>query len=179
MIVLILHGIEGHAGIHWQRWLHDELAKAGHDVLMPDLPETMHPNRRLWLKTALDAVKDKNSDSLVIVGHSLGVVTALDFIEKTPVKALISVAGFSSDYGRELTGYFLKEKDIDFKKIKKNLGQAFVFYAENDPYVPQIALRDLADCLKVAAEIIPNGGHFNTEAGYTTFPRLLEVIKGI
>ena len=133
MKILILHGIEGHAGIHWQQWLHDELVKAGHEVLMPDLPDTNHPDRKTWLKTVQQVIKNVEPTELVIVGHSLGVVTALDLIEQIPVKTLISVAGFAADYGRELNSYFLKEKEIDFEKINNNLGKVFVIYADNDP----------------------------------------------
>jgi len=158
---------------------YDELARSGHEAVMPDLPDADHPDRKAWLETVRQAVKNIDSAELVIVGHSLGVVTALDLIEQMPVKALISVAGFAADYGRELNSYFLNEKKIDFGKINKNLGKKFVIYADNDPYVPRAALEDLAVKLGVEPEVIANGGHFNTEAGYTTFPRLLEMIHGI
>ena len=177
MIILILHGIGGHAGIHWQRWLHDELAKAGHEVIMPNLPDSDHPDRKTWLKTVKENIKDINPSDLIIVAHSLGVTIALDLIENTPVKALISVSGFAYDYGAELNSYFLKEKTIDFEKANRNLKQAFVIYGDNDPYVPQEVLKSLADNLKVKPEIIKNGGHLNTDSGYKTFPRLLEIIK--
>ncbi|MCU0653661.1 MAG: alpha/beta fold hydrolase [Candidatus Pacebacteria bacterium] len=179
MTILILHGIEGCAGIHWQQWLHDELVKSGNEVIMPDLPDSAHPDRKAWFETVRKEVENIKPDELVIVGHSLGVVTALDLLEKKSAKALVSVAGFASDYGKELNGYFLKEKDIDFSKVKKNLGKAFVIYGDDDPYVPTAALKDLAERLNVASEVIHAGGHFNSAAGYKTFPRLLEIIHGI
>lgn len=179
MKILILHGIEGHAGIHWQQWLHDELVRSGHEVIMPDLPDTNHPDRKIWLETVRRLVEKADPTELIIVGHSLGVVTALDLIEQMSVMALISVAGFAADYGRELNSYFLKEKEIDFEKINNNLGKRFIIYADDDPYVPRAALDDLAVRLEVVPEVITNGGHFNTEAGYTTFPKLLEIIQGL
>jgi len=50
MTVLIIHGIEGHAGIHWQKWLHDNLIEKGFKVIMPNLPSSNHPIRFLWLQ---------------------------------------------------------------------------------------------------------------------------------
>ncbi|MBL7159496.1 serine hydrolase family protein [Candidatus Microgenomates bacterium] len=181
MTVLILHGIGGHAGIHWQQWLYDELVKAGHTVLMPNLPNPDHPDREEWLKTAQKTISSVDLSKLIIIGHSLGVTTALDLIEKlnTPINILISVSGFSEDYGADLNSYFLKEKSIDFNKVNQNLDQAFVIYGDNDPYVPQETLKSLADQLGVKPKIFSKGGHLNTETGYTTFPYLLELFKGL
>ena len=36
----------------------------------------------------------------------------------------------------------------------------------------------MAEILEVPEEIIHGGGHLNAESGYTTFPRLLDDIKG-
>jgi hypothetical protein len=177
MTILILHGIGGYAGIHWQQWLYDELVKTGHKVIMPNLPDSDHPDRKTWLKTVKENIKDINSSDFVIVAHSLGVATALDLIENTSIKTLISVSGFAYDYGAELNSYFLKERNIDFEKVNRNLKQVFVIYGDNDPYLPQEVLRSLADNLKVEPEVVSSGGHLNTDSGYKTFPRLLEIIK--
>ncbi len=176
--VLIIHGIGGHAGIHWQQWLHDELTRQGSVVLMPDLPEPDHPNRQTWLteiKTLLDGV---NLGQLTIVGHSLGVTTALDFVEQaaSQINRLLAVSGFTEDYGAELNSYFLSEKSIDFHKVRDKLRWAAVVYGDNDPYVTQAALKYVADSLAVQPMVIPNGGHLNTEAGFTEFPQLLELL---
>lgn len=181
MTILILHGIGGHAGIHWQQWLHDGLRSQGHTVIMPDLPHTKHPDRQDWLATVSQLVAATDPSQLVIVGHSLGVTTALDFIEqsKTPIKALMSASGFAVDYGAELNSYFLKERSINFQKVRANLGNATVFYANDDPYVTQSALKNLADELKVKPIIIAGGGHLNTERGLTKFSQLLEAILKI
>jgi predicted alpha/beta hydrolase family esterase len=181
MNFLILHGIGGHAGIHWEQWLHDELKEQGHTVIMPELPDSARPSRAQWLLEALQAIKDIDTTDLVIVGHSLGVTTALDLIEQstTPVKALVSVSGFAIDYGAELNSYFLREKLVDFDRVRANIGTSVVIYGDNDPYVTQEALKHLADALCVGPTIIHEGGHLNTEGGYTKFPRLLDTITQI
>lgn len=178
MTFLILHGIQGKAGDHWEQWLHDELVKMGYPVIMPDLPHSQHPDRNEWLQTVKDSLKGIDSNQLVIFGHSLGVATALDFIEQAndTVKALISISGFSHDYGSDLNNYFLKQKQIDFNKVNSHLNRRFVIYGDNDPYVPNETLHDLANELGVTPAIIHNGGHLNTDSGYTSFPYLLEIV---
>lgn len=177
--VLIIHGIEGYSGIHWQQWLYDQLIKREYKVIMPDMPKAAHPDREEWLRTVKDLTKNVDFSELILVGHSLGVPTALDLIksENKKIKALISVSGFAEDYGAELNSYFLKEKELNFEKIRKSLEKAFVVYGNNDPYVPQKILQSLADELKVKPLVIKNGGHLNTDAGYKDFPELLEIIE--
>jgi predicted alpha/beta hydrolase family esterase len=177
--VLILHGIGGHAGIHWQQWLHDELEKQGYKVLMPELPNPGHPDRKTWLNVCTEELSDINLGELTIVGHSLSVTTALDFIEQSSGKigALMSVAGFAEDYGAELNSYFLSEKTINFETVKNKLKWAEVVYGDNDPYVTQSALKQVADGLNAQPTIIPDGGHLNTETGFTKFPLLVDILK--
>jgi len=146
---------------------------------MPQLSETNHPDRQQWLKEVQQALVGVDPAHLVIVGHSLGVTTALDFLEQSQdeVHGLVSVSGFAMDYGLELNSYFLREKDIDLEVVKQHLDAAVVLYGDNDPYVTQEALRQLADGLGVEPIVIAKGGHLNTEAGFTTFPRLLEAVR--
>lgn len=177
--VLIIHGIGGHAGIHWQKWLADKLIKKGYSVLMPEMPNADNPNRSEWLSTIKDIVQNIETKDLVIVGHSLGVTTALDFIEQSSqgINGLISISGFAEDYGADLNGEFLKQKNLDFSNINSKLSWASVLYGDDDPYVTQEALAYVADSLGVEPIILQNGGHLNTETGYTEFPRIIEIIN--
>jgi uncharacterized protein len=179
MTILIIHGIGGYAGIHWQQWLHDELINKGDSVIMPSLPDADHPDRTRWLNEITQSLQGVIMEELVIVGHSLGATTALDFIEQSSkkIKAFISVSGFAKDYGADLNSYFLRHKQIDFNNVKENLDKGIVIYSNNDPYVTQDALKDVAIRLGVDPVIIKDGKHLNTEAGYTEFPELLQMIE--
>lgn len=176
-----MHGIEGCAGIHWQQWLYDQLVQKGYQVIMPSLPKAEHPNRAEWLKTVKEVTSKVDLADLVLIGHSLGVTTALDFIEQVdfPIRALISVSGFAEDYGAQLNSYFLQEREVDFLKVNKNFKQAFVLYGDDDPYVPRWVLKSVADNLGVKPRIFPGGGHLNTDSGYTTFPELIKIVDRI
>lgn len=181
MTILIIHGIDGFAGIHWQQWLHDQLVAKGHIVLMPNFPNSHHPERKAWLKTVEKQLVDVNLRELMIVGHSLGVTTGLDFLEQIheKIKAFISISGFAEDYGSDLNRYFLSKKHIDFQEVRKHLENSVVIYSDNDPYLSQDVLYLVAEGLNVSPKIIPNGGHLNTDSGYTTFSYLLKTIENL
>lgn len=123
MTVLILHGINASAGDYWQSWLADKLKQQGHQVLMPQLPNAHDPDRDEWLQTIQATVEDVNLPELTIVGHSLGVASALDFVQSLPVNSqiqgLISVAGFHRAYGFEPNEKFMSKWDINLDMIKR------------------------------------------------------------
>ncbi len=178
MTFLIIHGIGGHAGIHWQQWLKTQLESRGQSVFMPEMPDADRPDREVWLTSAKDAARQIPYNELCIVAHSLGVATALDYIEQLdePIAGLFSVSGFASDYGAELNSYFMKSKHIDFSTIRRNIQVAAVFYGSDDPFVTRQALDEIARELHVEARVIDKGGHLNTTTGFTEFPMLLETI---
>lgn len=178
MIVLILHGIGGYPGKHWQGWLANELEKQGQKVLMPALPEPDHPDRKEWLKVVTKTLTSVDHQQLVIVGHSLGVVTALDYLIASGQNILgfVSVGGFFEDYGAELNSYYMRQRAIDMSVVRSLIQEAYVYYGDDDPYVPQATLSSLAQGLGVSPRIIKAGGHLNTDSGYTSFPDLLDTI---
>ncbi|HEX7259975.1 MAG TPA: alpha/beta hydrolase [Candidatus Saccharimonadia bacterium] len=178
MKVVILHAIQSNPSAHWLPWLKKQLEEEHIEVVIPELSAPDHPDRAQWLADAKAAIGSVDPDELILVGHSLGVTTALDYLEQAemPVRGLVSTAGFYQDYGNELNSYFLKTKAIDMQVVRHHLTNAFVFYGDNDPYVTQEALRAMADGLLVDPVVIKGGGHLNDEAGYTSFPQLFETV---
>lgn len=179
MKFLIIHGIGGHAGIHWQGWLASELTKLGQEVIMPEMPEPNNPNRQEWLDKPMQVTEDTDFSKLVIIGHSLGVPAGLDLVleNNQVIAGLVSVSGFIDPYGAELNEDYLKQRNIDIVQAKSLISKKIVAYADNDPYVPQVELKKVANGFDVEPVIIPGGEHLNTDSGYTTFPELLNEIK--
>lgn len=179
MTTLILHGISGHAGIYWQQSLRDDLVKLGHKVIMPTLPKSDNPDRNEWIHFTTDLLRNVDHSSLIIVGHSLGVPAALDYIEQanSPIKALVSVSGFARPYGLELNQKYLESKVINFDKFIQNVQEVHIYYGDDDPYVPIAETDYLADVFRVSPKIYRQGGHFNSESGFDTFPELTRLIK--
>ncbi len=177
MNYLIIHGIQGRAGKHWQQWLHDQLLLKQHKVIMETYPHPDHPDRLEWLETAKKSISSVPTENLVIVTHSLGAVTALDLIENLngTILGLVTVAGFYRDYGAELNSYFLSSRNINITEVKKKiLKNSVTVFGDDDPYVPQVELHALAEGLETVPIVIPAGGHLNTESGFVEFPLLLK-----
>lgn len=181
MSFLIFHGIVVYAEENWMSWLACELGKEKHSIIMPTLPNSDRPDRFVWLETIQQYVSTISANELVIVGHSLGVPSTLDYLETVdePIHVLISVSGFHKAYGAEMNDYFMSAKDISLEQAKKQCNHFAVLYGDNDPYVPQDVLQDFAESLSVTPHVINQGGHLGSSAGYDEFPLLLDVINEI
>ena len=65
--------------------------------------------------------------------------------------------------------------DFDFMDLKRRIPTSYAIYSDNDPYVKPKYVLDFADKMGSEKIEIAGGGHFNTEAGHTTFPNVLEL----
>lgn len=174
--LLILHGLNGKAGIFWQDWLANKCRSDGWNVLMPSLPNPTNPARYEWLDYIIKTTSNIDLENTWIVAHSLGVPAGLDFLEtledKNHLKGFISVAGFYKPYGQELNEKFMKTKTINIKQIKELVEQRFVIRSNNDPYVDQYALEELAKDFNANDFLINNGKHFHKDEYADSFPLL-------
>ena len=62
------------------------------------------------------------------------------------------------------------------KQIKKYTNEIICIYGDDDPYIPQSILHELAESIDAKEIIIKNGGHLNFDSGYDNFPEILKCI---
>ena len=77
---VLIHGFEGSVKTNFFPWLKRELEKQGHEVEVPELPNSLHPRESEQVEYVL-----KNchfDEQTVVVGHSLGAIVAIKAIMK-------------------------------------------------------------------------------------------------
>lgn len=91
--VLLLHGYGTNADSDFHPWLKSELEKLGYVVELPNLPNPNDPNIDEQVKHIIENYTNKKN---IILGHSMGCVTALKLIESLDYKIddLVLVSGF-------------------------------------------------------------------------------------
>jgi len=187
MKFFLFHCWGGNGRSCWSGWLQDELSVSGFAsrVLSPDFPETENPKLETWLATARRLVpRFKPEDGWVLVSHSLGGPAILRLLESfapgEKVKAVILVAGFARDLGIPQIRNFV-EKEFEWEKIRNGAGRFIVISSDNDPFIPLAEGKRMAKTLGKKSEfIIEHGaGHINEGAGFTSYPRLLALIRGL
>ncbi len=179
---LIIHGSFGSPFVNFIPYLRGEIEKRNLEVYTPDFPTGVgYQNYANWsrlLKCYLDAgILNENT---TIFAHSIAPVFICKFLieNKVKVKRLVFICGFNNYLGID-EDYDTVNKTMyldNLEDIKKYCDDIICFYTENDPYVKYEVEKEFADLIATKQIIIDDGGHLNSEAGYTEFKELLEFI---
>lgn len=181
----MIHGWDGSPEHGWFPWLAKDLETRGYEVFAPLMPDAATPTLEKWL-SHLSQIVGTPDESCYFVGHSLGCITILRYIETLKenqrVGGAILVAGFSHDleydgYKGELKSFF--QTPVDFQKIKKHCKKFIAIQSLDDRWVnPKNA--DILEENLNAKKIIQNGmKHYSGDDGTTELPIALKSILEI
>lgn len=174
--VFIVHGWQGTPEEAWFPWLQKELTQRGFATFIPEMPNTNHPQMMAWV-THVTRVAGTPDANCYFVGHSLGCITILRYLEmlkeNQQVGGAMFVAGFTDDLGiQELTNFFIKP--IDWKMIKEHCKNFVAIRSDNDPYVPFEYGEIFKKNLGAKVITMRNMKHFGNDDGITELPIVLE-----
>jgi len=183
--VIIIHCWEGYSNYCWYPNAKKELEDKGYEVIIPEMPETNLPKFKAWL-SELQRVAGKPNKNLYLIGHSLGCITILRYLEglkeNEKIGGAILVAGFTDDLDlKEIKGFF--ETPIDFEKIKNHCSKFVAIHSDNDPYVSLKEGDIFKEKLGAKLIIKHNMGHFSGEIekkeSCTQLPEVVESLLEI
>jgi predicted alpha/beta hydrolase family esterase len=180
---IIIHGAYGNPEENWFPWLSAELEKKSHECLLPQFPTPEGQSLATWMTAFTEQIGEIRRDD-VLVAHSLGPAFVMNLVAThgTPIHAAIFVAPFVGNLDNPafdtINDSFVNAA-FDWARLKSLLPQTFIFASDNDPYVPLRKGKELARKLEAELTIVPNAGHFNAAAGYSTFPLLLSCVQDL
>ena len=176
--VVMVHGWEGSPNGHWFPWLKGELEKLGFKVEAPQMPNPKEPQMSKWVPYLAKAVGEPGNET-VLLGHSLGCITILKYLEglapEKGIKGAVMVAGFTDPLGyKELESFF--QKPINWEKVKQHCQSFTAINSDNDPYVPMKHADILRE--KLMARIITEHGkgHMSVDENMRELPSALEAV---
>ena len=178
----LIHGSFGSPFVNWVPYMRKQIEDRGLEVYSPDFPTGVgYQNYTSWSKL-LKVYLESNliNENTTIFAHSIAPVFISKFLieNKIKVKRLIFVCGFNNYLGINeeydnvnKTMYF-----DDLEETKKYATEIICFYSKNDPYVKYEVEKNFADTIATKQIVIDDGGHLNSESGYTEFTQLLEFL---
>lgn len=181
--VIIIHCWEGYPEYCWYPYAKKALEQLGFQVEVPLFPDTEKPQLNKWL-SHLQSVIGESDEELFLVGHSVGCITILRYLESLSkgkkIGGVVFVAGYIGDLGYdELKNFFITP--VNFQKVKSHCDKFIAIHSDNDPYVDI----KFADFFKkeLGAEVIikNNMGHFSgsieSEQACLKLPEVVESVK--
>lgn len=177
----IFHGTGGYPEENWFPWLKTKLDEQGILTTVPQFPTPEGQSLESWL-AVMQPHESEIDQETVLIGHSLGGLFLLRYLEQLghSVGASVFVAASAGvkpiklyEADSEFSGGF----DFNWGAIRRNAGTTAVFHSDNDPYVSLGNGEKIAAKLGVTLHRITHADHFNTTAGYTTFPLLQKEIE--
>ncbi|WP_199741618.1 alpha/beta hydrolase [Legionella sp. km535] len=182
--VIIVHGAYGHPFENWFNWMKIELESIGIECFVPQLPTPHAQELKNWLQLFNATVSPMITPNTILIGHSLGAAFLLRWLEQAhqSVSATILAGSFMGTVGIQkfdkINESFF-ENPFDWDLIINKSKQFFCYQGSNDPYISMSNFNLIANNLRARKIIIPNGGHLNEAAGYTSFPLLLIHLKSL
>ncbi|WP_280384545.1 RBBP9/YdeN family alpha/beta hydrolase [Nocardia wallacei] len=182
MRIFIIHGYSADVEAHWFPWLAEQLTAQGHRVSIVELPTPTAPVRQEWDARLAAEIGTVDEDTLLIA-HSLGTITALRFLSGLEsgwrLGGFVSVAGF---LGRlsvipEIDNYLADSPEV--AALAARIDVRTMIYSDNDEVVPSTASRTLAELLGAEQVVVPGGGHFLADDGFTELPEVLAAAEEV
>jgi len=160
--------------MNFHPWLRDELHQAGFEVLAPALPFKGEPDLFEWIKAMEEQIGRIEADD-IILGHSLGAVMALRYLEAAEMtgtpRALIMVAAPWSHKRKEMRSFFMSDFDADVLMWKAN--DFIIVHSKDDKLVPFDHAEKYRDILRGKLLSRKGEGHYMDEK----YPILLQLIQ--
>lgn len=133
----LIHGWTGSPEKGWFPWLKKELEKNNFTVIAKLMPLPDAPVMQEWVEYLKELVGTGDEETF-FVGHSLGCITILRYLETLPENektgGAVLVAGFTDNIGsKELSNYFTSP--IDWKKINSRCKKFVAINSDNDKEV--------------------------------------------
>lgn len=175
----IVHGWGGQPNSNWFPWLKKQAETIGFTAEIPEMPDSSNPNMGSWLLRLYDIAKNPDEDTF-FVGHSLGAMAILRYLEAIPEKnragGAILVAGCCEPINvPEIKSFFTTP--LDYQKIKSTANKFVAINSDNDPWIPLHFGENLKDKFDAELIILPKAGHINDTFGFNELPIAYEKLK--
>jgi predicted alpha/beta hydrolase family esterase len=177
---VIIHGWEGTPADIWFPWLATQLKAHDFNVDVPAMPDTTGPQAGAWDQALAAAVGQPTADTYLI-GHSLGAITILRYLETAPapIGGAVFVAGFGQDlafsgYQGQLAGFF--DHTLDWDRIRTQARVFAAIHSDNDPFVDGANLALFRERLGATGLLLPGRGHFGVADHSLELPEALDQV---
>lgn len=176
--IYVVHGYTANSKANWYPDLKNHLESESIVVHIFDMPSPHAPVEKEWLDL-LEAKITNFDEKSIYIGHSLGCVTILKFLEDKNIdniESLFLVSGFVEDSPIPELSEFVDGK-INYSKFIETIKNRIVVSAEDDDIIPYQYSEKLAKKLNAQFNLLKTGKHFIDRDGFVKFLYLISLVK--
>lgn len=174
---IIVHLYEGYPEYSWYPETKRRLEELGFKVEVPSMPNPNSPKLNKWIMALKKMIK-KPDENVFLIGHSIGAVTILRYLESLcegeKVGGVVLVAGFTDDMGYEVFSNFFT-KPLRLEDIKNKARNFTIIISDDDPYVDMKYGYELSK--KLNGKLIIKNKMKHMSKGCKHLPDIAEVIR--
>lgn len=175
---IILHGSFGTIDSNWFPWLKKQLENKKYKVDVPQM--SIGVGKQNYINWSNELKNLTINENTTIFAHSIAPIFVCKFLvtNQIKVKRLVFVCGFNNYLGINEEYDAVNESMYfdNLSDVKKYCSDIICYYSDNDPYVKFEKEKEFADTIATEQYCIKNGGHLNSESGYTEFEELLKYL---
>ncbi len=182
----MIHGFQGEPNGGWRPWLMGELAQQDVYACALPMPDPDSPKKEKWVDLISSSAGNPN-ENIYLIGHSLGVVAILRYLESIPetskIGGVVLVSGPFKTLDLGIKESSLRKIDnfldtlFNFEQIKKVCPKFVVIHGDNDSKVPFSHAEEFSKNLDCPLVSIHDGGHLGGSDGFYKLPELLDALK--
>lgn len=179
----IIHGWGGNPEEGWFPWLKEQLEQKGFAVIVPEMPDTEHPQIGPWVDHLREVVEEVD-DQTFFIGHSIGCQTVMRFLESLPegkkIGGAVFVAGWFHLMGLGDEELPIAEPwlstPIDCAKVLSHMNPPKAIFSDNDDVVSISEKEIFENNLQADCVVLHGMGHFSGDDGVTELPEVLTAV---
>lgn len=175
--IYIVHGYTASSTANWYPSFKDELNNIA-KVTVLDMPNPMQPDFNEWVNH-LEKNIDKNHNEIILIGHSLGCVTILNYLNYhkiNGIKSIFLISGFVEETPIPALSKFI-DPPLNYDHLIQKIPNRMAISAIDDDIVPYSYTKKMADKLKAEFTLLNEGKHFIDRDGIVEFPYLINEVK--
>ena len=181
MKVFIIHGYQSSPEQHWFPWLATKIEQMGSQCEIVHLQGSDQPDFATWRQN-LEAQVHPLNEQTIIVAHSLGCISVLDYLSEALngrlIKAIFMIGGFNE----KLTALpelnqFVQQAKLNDALLRFSIQQRYSLFSCNDPFVPAPLSIRFGQLLNAQMIEVKKAGHFIQSDGLSEFPQLWEKLE--
>jgi len=176
--IYLIHGYTASPDSNWFQDFKKKLENENIEICILNMPNSQNPKLSEWINHLEKSINDINEQT-IFVGHSLGCVTILNFLNNsnaTKIKGLFLVSGFVESSPISALNEFVKPP-LNYNYLKQLTPNNIAISAIDDDIIPYEYSKTMAEKLNASFTLLKEGKHFIDRDNFTEFPFLIEEVQ--